>query len=82
MLQSHVIEIDGRFVGAAVRLDRGYRFIAVDFRLEDLDGTIWPSLADVQRLARKLCLNGHFEQGPAQPAVGSHEPQAPLSSGR
>ena len=33
MLQSHVIEIDGAFVGAAVRLDTGYRFIATDFRL-------------------------------------------------
>jgi len=82
MLQSHVIEIDGRFVGAAVRLDSGYRFIAVDFRLEDLDGTVWPSLGDVQRLARRLYLNGNLEQGPAQLAVGSHEPQAPVSSGR
>jgi hypothetical protein len=81
-LQSHVIEIDGRFVGAAVRLDRGYRFIAVDYRLEDLDGTIWPSLDDVQRLARRLYLNGHFGHGPGQSAVGSHEPQAPASSGR
>ncbi len=47
MLQSHVIEIDGVFVGAAVRLDNGYRFIATDIRLDDLDGTIWPSLPDV-----------------------------------
>src|ERR1039458_4359912 len=49
MLQSHVIEIDGAFVGAAVRLDRGYRFIATDIRLDDLDGTIWPTLVDVKR---------------------------------
>lgn len=53
MLQSHVIDIDGVFVGAAVRLDRGYRFIATDLRLDDLDGSIWPTLADVQRLARR-----------------------------
>jgi hypothetical protein len=51
MLQSHVIEIDGAFVGAAVRLDTGYRFIAIDLRMEELDGTTWPSLADVRRLA-------------------------------
>jgi hypothetical protein len=82
MLQSHVIEIDGRFVGAAVRLDGGYRFIAVDFRMVDLDGTIWPSLADVQRLARRLYLTGNFELSPAQSAVGLREPQASLSSGR
>jgi hypothetical protein len=82
MLQSHVIDIDGRFVGAAVRLDRGYRFIAVDFRLEDLDGTIWPSLADVQRLARRLYLNGNFQPDPAQSIAASAEPQTALSSGR
>ena len=60
MLQSHVIDIDGTFVGAAVRLDRGYRFIATDLRLDDLDGSIWPTLADVRRLARRLYLTGSF----------------------
>jgi hypothetical protein len=58
MLQSHVIDIDGKFVGAAVRLDSGYRFIATDMKLEDLDGSIWPTLADVQRLARRVYLGG------------------------
>jgi hypothetical protein len=47
----HVFEIDGALVGAAVRLDTGYRFMAADLRLEELDGTTWPSLADLQRLA-------------------------------
>ena len=56
MLQSHIIEVDGRFVGVAVRIDRGYRFIATDFRLEDLDTSIWPSLEDVRRLARRSLL--------------------------
>jgi hypothetical protein len=60
MLQSHVIEIDGAFVGAAVRLDTGYRFIATDFRLEELDGTTWPSLTDVKRLANRLFRTGSF----------------------
>jgi hypothetical protein len=60
MLQSHVIDIDGVFVGAAVRLDRGYRFIATDLRLDDLDGSIWPTLNDVVRLARRLYLTGRF----------------------
>jgi hypothetical protein len=58
MLQSHTIDIDGVFVGAAIRLDRGYRFIATNMRLEELDQTIWPTLADVQRLARRLYLTG------------------------
>lgn len=58
MLQSHVIDIDGNFVGAAVRLDKGYRFIATNMKLDDLDGSIWPSLADIQRLARQAFLGG------------------------
>jgi hypothetical protein len=53
MLQSHVIEIDGAFVGAAVRLDIGYRFVATDHRLDELHGTTWPSLADLRRLAHR-----------------------------
>jgi hypothetical protein len=68
MLQSHPIDIDGVFVGAAVRLDRGYRFIATNMRLEELDQTIWPTLADVQRLARRLYLNGNFLEHGATPA--------------
>jgi hypothetical protein len=66
MLQSHIIDIDGVFVGAAIRIDRGYRFVAIDLRLEELDSTIWPTLADVQRLARRLYLTGSFA-GPVTP---------------
>jgi hypothetical protein len=64
MLQSHVIDIDGAFVGAAVRSDRGYRFIATDFRVEELDGSIWPTLEDVKRLARRLFVHGSFTVRP------------------
>jgi hypothetical protein len=79
MLQSHVIDIDGAFVGAAIRLDSGYRFIATDIRLEELDGTVWPTLADVKRLARRLFLTGRFTdivQPPAAPDVKFHHPTA------
>ena len=65
MLQSHVIDIDGAFVGAAVRLDSGYRFVAIDMKLDDLDGSIWPTLADVERLARRIYLAGRVP-GPAR----------------
>lgn len=65
MLQSHIIEIDGAFVGAAVRLDTGYRFIATDIRMDDLDGTTWPSLADVKRLAHRLFRNGNLSGLPS-----------------
>jgi hypothetical protein len=71
MLQSHIIDIDGVFVGAAIRLDRGYRFVATNMRLEELDQTIWPTLADVQRLARRLYLNGSLVETtpPASPTA-------------
>jgi hypothetical protein len=60
MLQSHVITVDGNFVGAAIRLDRGYRFVATDIRMYELDETIWPTLADVERLAHRLYYSGSF----------------------
>jgi hypothetical protein len=71
MLQSHVIDIDGTFVGAAMRTDNGYRFIATDLRVEDLDGSVRPSLADIRRLARQLFLTGRF--GAATPQTASRE---------
>lgn len=61
MLQSHVIDIDGAFVGAAVRLDIGYRFIATDMKLDELDGSVWPTLADIKRLARHIYTTGHLQ---------------------
>jgi hypothetical protein len=70
MLQSHIIDIDGVFVGVAIRIDRGYRFVAIDFRLEELDSTIWPTLADVQRLACRLYRAGSFT-GPTTPEPAS-----------
>jgi hypothetical protein len=79
MLQSHIIDIDGAFVGAAVRLDRGYRFVATDIRLDDLDGSIWPTLADIQRLARELYLTGRF---PRTNAAGPDRPRALASNHR
>ena len=66
MIQSHVIEVDGAFLGAAIRQETGYRFVAVDLRVEELDGSIWPSLADTRRLAHCLVTTGRLPQGPAQ----------------
>jgi hypothetical protein len=71
MLQSHVIDVDGVFVGAAVRLDTGYRFVATDFRLEELDSTIWPTLADVRRLARLIFHTGSVVGSASAPAVAA-----------
>ena len=60
MIQSHVIEVNGTFVGAAVRQGQGFRFVAVDLRVEELDGTVLPSLADTRRLAGSLLTTGRL----------------------
>jgi len=72
MLQSHIIEVDGAFVGVAVRIDRGYRFVATDFRLEELDTSIWPSLEDVRRLARRSLAASMSAGSPALHAHTHH----------
>jgi hypothetical protein len=62
MHQSHVIDIDGVFVGAAVRLSDGFRFVAVDGRLEEIDGSLWPTLNDVRRVAAARLASMHYRQ--------------------
>lgn len=71
MLQSHVIDIDGRFVGVAIRLDQGYRFIATDPRVEDLGETIWPRLEDIQRLARRALAHERFPEAASRQTARS-----------
>lgn len=68
MLQSHIIDVDGVFVGAAIRIDRGYRFVATDFRLEELNSTVWPTLDEVRRLARRVLQNA-VHAGPIAPEL-------------
>lgn len=58
MIQSHVVEIDGAFVGAAVRQIDGYRFVAVDVRLDELDGRVWPTRGELHWQVRLLVLAG------------------------
>ena len=60
MISSHTIDANGVFIGAAVRLGQGYRFVAVDLRVEELDGSIWPTLDDARRLARHLYTTGRL----------------------
>ena len=63
MFQSHVIEVTGRFAGVAVTAAGRFRFVAVDPRLSDLDGSEWPSLADVRRVVGRA-LAQHFDLAP------------------
>eukprot|EP01035_Chromulina_nebulosa_P047674 gene47674-biopygen33182 len=58
MFQSHVVEIAGRVAGAAVHNAAGLRFIAIDPRLEEIDGSAWRTLSDLQRAADHLLRTG------------------------
>jgi hypothetical protein len=53
MQQSHIIEIAGVFVGAAVRLPLAYRFVAVRPGLSGIDGREFPTLEAVRRAVRQ-----------------------------
>jgi hypothetical protein len=60
MIRSHVIEVSGQFAGAAVSQRDQFRFVAVDPRVEDLDGSLWPSLQDVHRVVGHLLTTGRL----------------------
>jgi hypothetical protein len=78
MLQSHIIEVGGVFVGAAVRIDRGYRFVATDFRLKELDTSIWPTLEEVRCRARRALLAA----GTVVPIAPTHHAANQLAGGK
>lgn len=50
MLNANVIDVDGRMAGMSIETCGKFRFVAVDLRAEELDGSEWPSLADMQRV--------------------------------
>ena len=65
MHQSHVIEVSGRFAGAAMSQDGAFRFVAVDPQAGLLDRSLWPSLRDVQRAVAHLMQTGRVPDAPA-----------------
>jgi hypothetical protein len=58
MLKSVIVEACGVFVGAAVVQERGFRFVATHEKTRGLDGSVWPTLGDLQRVARTLYQTG------------------------
>jgi len=55
MQTSKIVEVDGVFIGAAVRLPeaQGWRFVAADHRADEADGRTAPTLYDTQQLAKR-----------------------------
>jgi hypothetical protein len=58
--QSHVIEIDGIFVGAAARYGDSYRFVGVDSRLMEMDGQLFARLSEVREAASRTYRRAPF----------------------
>ena len=53
MQSSKVVEVDGVFVGAAIRLPEGWQFVSADVRASGADGALAATFADAQMLARR-----------------------------
>lgn len=55
MHTSKIVEIDGVFVGAAIRLpaDQGWRFVSADTRARAADGCVVATLQEAQYMVRR-----------------------------
>ncbi len=62
MVRSQVVDVDGVFVGAAVRETDGWRFVAVDERTQKLNGDCFPSIEAIRHHARVALLRGPTTQ--------------------
>ncbi len=60
MFQSHVIEVNGTFIGAAVTTTDGFRFRAVHPRVDELDGRVWETLPELRRATGHLFVTGRL----------------------
>ncbi len=72
MHKSYVVDMDGRFVGAALTDGSTFRFVAVDEQLSNLDGSVWPTLAALRAGVRRAlpCLTapGRFARPDSEAA--------------
>ena len=68
MQSSKIVEVDGVFVGAAIRLTEGWQFVSADARASGADGATAATFADAQMLARQAVANARWE---TQKASGS-----------
>ena len=60
MLQSHVVEVGGTFVGAAITTRTALRFVSVHVRVDQLDESTWPSMDELNKAVRHLFLTGQL----------------------
>ncbi len=60
MIQSHVVEISGTFVGAAISTGNGFRFRALHLKVEELDDSVWRTLEELRGAVRTLFTTGRL----------------------
>ncbi len=60
------IHVDGALIGAAIRQEKGFRFIATDLRAGEMDQSIWPTADAVHRAAEQLLRTGRIENFTAE----------------
>ena len=70
MFQSHVVEVNGVFIGAAVPTEGGFRFRAVHPQVDDLDGFKFPSLDTLRHATGYLFRTGRLGAPPITAAAG------------
>jgi hypothetical protein len=51
---SESIEINGAVIGFVVNHQLGFRFIAANHRVTDMDQSVWPTLKSARQAARQL----------------------------
>lgn len=56
--QSHIIELDGQFVAAALCSGQELRLVPIDPRLSELEGSMWPDLAAARNAAATVWRGG------------------------
>ena len=71
MFQSHVIEVNGTFIGAAVPMIGGYRFRAVHPQVDELDNLSWASLDELRQATGSFFRTGRYKSASAGSTAAS-----------
>jgi len=61
------IQVDGSVVGAAVRQERGVRFIAIDWRVAEMDQSSWHTVEAARYAAEQMVRTGRVANFTPQP---------------
>jgi hypothetical protein len=60
MVEAHIIQVNGAFVGGALTAQGGFRFRAIHPSVDDLDDRTWSSLAALQSGVEQFFTTGRL----------------------